>query len=148
MKSIGGTRSSFSRHQNRCLVIALTGALKDKNPLVRSRSALSLGMIGTDSAVEALIAELMNPDSCIRPDAVYALGLIGGPRVESYLKVALTDNSDAVRRLAAAALEGRTKPKTVQRRRLSGMRSTASVFVKPNPVTALTTGVCRNLSRH
>ncbi|HNS25592.1 MAG TPA: HEAT repeat domain-containing protein [Methanobacteriaceae archaeon] len=72
---------------------------------VRENSAEALGMIGEESAIDALIQALEeDPDEEVRWKAVWVLGEIGNIQVTEALIKALKDNDWTVRRHAANSL--------------------------------------------
>jgi HEAT repeat protein len=71
---------------------------------VRMRAASALGRIGSERAVEVLLAAMRDPDSWVRGSVAEALGQIGSERAAETLLVALQDWKTDVPRDAAEAL--------------------------------------------
>jgi hypothetical protein len=87
---------------------ALMELLKDEDPTVRFRAALSLGDVGGDGAVivPALVKCLKDKERTVRGDAVAALGKLGKAAQVAFpaLTECLHDPDETVRREAAFAL--------------------------------------------
>jgi HEAT repeat protein len=87
-------------------VVALIGALEDKNDIVRGDAVRALGGLGDARAVAPLVEALRNDKWCmIRQWAAYALGQIGSPQATEGLQAALKDEDEIVRAAAAEALK-------------------------------------------
>lgn len=78
--------------------------LSDKNPTLKTNSALLLGLLGERSSVEALGVTLKDSNVRVRVSVVEALGAIVGADAVKFLLLALTDESPEVRRIAAIAI--------------------------------------------
>ena len=61
-------------------MIALIHELKSDNKHLRRESAISLGLIGDQAAVDSLTGLLTHPDKYLRRDAAIALTRINDPR--------------------------------------------------------------------
>ncbi|HIA28530.1 MAG TPA: HEAT repeat domain-containing protein, partial [Planctomycetes bacterium] len=90
-------------------VEAVAGRLLDRGepPEVRASAAFALGLIGTLSSLEALVAGLDDPEASVREEASRALGRISGEgsgiRAVEALVAALGDPDATVRGAAALA---------------------------------------------
>ena len=73
---IGFSRLSVARDRlERCL------ANRSEDPMVRGYAAEALGYLGASaSSLNVLIAQLDDPDICVRYWCVFALGVVGDPR--------------------------------------------------------------------
>jgi HEAT repeat protein len=90
---------------NSIAVTALMEALRgDANDKVRSIAAWSLGSIGDEDAVPALVAALKDANKGVRTRAVWALGAIEPRQAPPALLAVLRDSEPMVRQLAAWAL--------------------------------------------
>jgi len=83
---------------------ALIKALKDENENVRMHSAMALGALAVESALEPLIGALKDEAELVRCCAAEALGCLNDERAVGPLIGALKDESRFVRRAAAQAL--------------------------------------------
>lgn len=84
----------------------LIARLKDltEDSVVRFYAAEALGEIGDESAVEPLIAALLDEDEHVRWRAAGSLGLLGDERAVEPLIAALQDEDAFVRKVAAGSL--------------------------------------------
>ncbi len=83
---------------------ALRGMLTDTDPHRRWWGPRALAAVGTDEAVELIIATLEDPDPDVRACAVVALSTLKPPEAIDPLIARLSDPSAYVGRLAADAL--------------------------------------------
>jgi HEAT repeat protein len=68
--------------------------LKDKDSSVRRHAIETLGIIGDEKAVDALILVSKDKNRFVRQEAIVALGKIGGDRVVEPLTQALGEEKD------------------------------------------------------
>jgi HEAT repeat protein len=85
-------------------VAPLIEALQDEQVIVRQGSAMALGEIGDQSALEALVARLEDESHVVRQAAAIALGKLGAIEALPPLIRALEDESEIARRAAVNAL--------------------------------------------
>ncbi|MEM7592911.1 MAG: HEAT repeat domain-containing protein [Cyanobacteria bacterium P01_A01_bin.83] len=80
--------------------------LEDNSLSVRKFAARSLGQIGSQKAIAALISVLqnLNEHSKLRRDTIYALAKIGTEQIFQPITIALKDPSDSIRIAAASVL--------------------------------------------
>lgn len=87
---------------------ALLGGLTDLDPLIRQKSAESLGKFADPDIVDPLIARLADPEPEVRHEVVRSLGKTPGAKADDRLLDALAnDESFSVRLTAAHALQNR-----------------------------------------
>lgn len=103
VRCLGESRSALA-------VRDLIDALNDPDWQVREQSALSLGMIGDDTAISALAAQLKDPASDVRVQAARSLGRLGGPTAARALLQHLDDPSREVRLHVARSLSALAYP--------------------------------------
>jgi len=72
----------------------LIKGLKDKDSSVRRDAIETLGIIGDEKAVDALILVLKDKNRFVRQEAIAALGKIGGERLVEPLTQALEEEKD------------------------------------------------------
>jgi len=86
-------------------VESLIQSLEDDNPEVRENAAHTLGKIGDERAVGPLIKIMNDPNENLpaRENAIFALGEIGKPAVESLIQ-AMEDENPQIRARTAEAL--------------------------------------------
>jgi HEAT repeat protein len=82
----------------------LIQALQNKDYLIRSRAAYTLGLIQDDRAVEPLIQVLSDEEWVVRENAAEALGMIKDERAVEPLILAIKDDDYIVRKRAAESL--------------------------------------------
>jgi HEAT repeat protein len=78
--------------------------VREGDPNLRARALQVLGLIGGDSAVEAMTTVIQDPDPSVRESAVTALWNIGGPKAGAGLVLALKDEDRLIRSRATRAL--------------------------------------------
>jgi MFS family permease len=78
--------------------------LHDPDRDVREEAAKTLGRIGSEDAVNALISEFTDEDSTVRVLAARSLGRTKNPRAIPFLIGGLADNSDEIKEVCAEAL--------------------------------------------
>jgi HEAT repeat protein len=78
--------------------------LGDDDSDVRQFAVEALGELGGDSAGEAAVRTLDDPDPWVRAEAVVALDRIDREKYESHIEAALSDDHHAVKRNAAVSL--------------------------------------------
>jgi hypothetical protein len=98
-----GTQPAGERQLTQARFEELQDQLIDLDPAVRKGVVMHLIQYG-DSAVDPLIALLMDDDADVRVHAATALGWVGGEDAVLPLLVALQDDDVQVRRYAARAL--------------------------------------------
>jgi HEAT repeat protein len=86
------------------VVAALSRALRDDVPAVRSAAALALADLEASEALAALLVTVEDDDPAVRQSAITALGEIGDPRASERLRRALGDDRPEVRFQAIIAL--------------------------------------------
>jgi HEAT repeat protein len=90
---------------DRTSVPVLVTVLDSIDSSLRVEAAASLGRLKDPSALAALGERaLRDPDLNVRANAVVAIGEIGGPQAEAYLKASLEDEEEFVVSLAREAL--------------------------------------------
>ena len=89
-------------------VSPLTGALRDRNKLVRLSAVRALDNLGTDEAVRALISGLRDPDWDVQQAAKKAL-IKAGPQACDSLRDACDDRDVRIKKLAAEILSNLVK---------------------------------------
>jgi HEAT repeat protein len=89
---------------DRRAVGALSNALQDRDPVVRSRAAAALGRIGDASTFDSLVLALRDPKVHVRRDAMWALSELGDRRAVGLLIRLLRDPSRFIRQQAAECL--------------------------------------------
>ncbi len=67
------------------VVTALAGLLGQAPDVVRCAAARALGVLGSEAAVEALVAALLDEDEDVRTDAAGALARLGSPAADKQL---------------------------------------------------------------
>lgn len=82
---------------------ALTSALDDESPRVRSAAAFALGQRGDISAAGPLLAHWDDPDVGVRAALVEAAGKLDDPRLREEVLYALSDREERVRVEAVTA---------------------------------------------
>ncbi|MFH1263368.1 MAG: HEAT repeat domain-containing protein [Pseudomonadota bacterium] len=93
---------------------ALLGGLKDSDPLIRQKSAESLGKLSDTSTLPHLIAALTDPEPEVRQEIVRAIGAVADPEAnEALLKVLETDEAFSVRLTAAWVLRRRREKRSI-----------------------------------
>lgn len=105
MRAQGDSRSNGSSARPRSYeeFMRLQDQLIDPDPAVRKAVVMELIQYG-ETAVDPLIALLMDEDADVRIHAATALGWVGGSAAVQPLLVALQDENTYVRRYAARAL--------------------------------------------
>jgi HEAT repeat protein len=83
---------------------ALAQALGDETEAMREASALSLGILGGESAPPQLVAALQDPEPAVRGAAATAIGKIGSAEDGKKLIPLLSDDSSTVRNRAIQAV--------------------------------------------
>jgi hypothetical protein len=83
---------------------ALTRAVHDGSPAVRSEAAAALAMSKREDAVDAVAPLLRDPDDAVRIAAARALGSRCGDRATAYLRLAFAHSDAAVRAEEVEAL--------------------------------------------
>ena len=83
----------------------LIHSLESSDPKIRENAAQALGRIGDERAVEPLVKVMNNPNEILPPreNAIFALGEIGKPAVESLIQ-AMENENPQIRARAAEAL--------------------------------------------
>ncbi|MCI0661818.1 MAG: HEAT repeat domain-containing protein, partial [Acidobacteria bacterium] len=100
IRSFSGIGGSYSNQ----LVEKVGQLLKSEDSNVRGRAAYSLGTIGGERAVAALLEALKDEYRDVRRHAAYSLGTFGGERAVAALLEALKDPESFVRGSAAYSL--------------------------------------------
>jgi HEAT repeat protein len=72
----------------------LINQLKNQDSSVRRNAAETIGTLGDENAIEALIPLLKDDNRFVRQEAVWALAKIGGARALEALTQALVDEKD------------------------------------------------------
>ena len=85
-------------------VQALSMALGDEDPRIRSAALEALSQIGGDEALAAIASATVHDDPRARGDATYALAMAGGYSSVEYLNLALHDENPLVRAAAIDSL--------------------------------------------
>ncbi len=89
---------------------ALLGGLNDSDPLIRQKSAESLGRLGQAEILPHLITMLKDPEPEVRQELVRAIGSIADPRAnEPLLSVLDQDEALSVRLIAGYVLQKRNE---------------------------------------
>jgi HEAT repeat protein len=85
-------------------VAPLIEALEDEQVIVRQGSAMALGEIGNQRALQDLVARLVDESHLVRQAAAIALGKLGSPEALDPLLRAIGDENEIVRRAVVNAL--------------------------------------------
>lgn len=86
-------------------VKALISSLREINKRTRERAALTLGWIGNESAVTALVWALKDKEPSVVSAAAWALGRIGSPQSLPALQEFVNNENNAIRENAVEAME-------------------------------------------
>lgn len=86
-------------------VNALIGSLHETSAFTRERAAQTLGWIGDDRAVTALLWALKDKEPSVVSSAVWALGKIGSPKALPVLQTLAVHKNEDIRENAAEAIE-------------------------------------------
>ncbi len=98
--------SERMKHRREC--DALVGGLKDSDPLIRQKSAESLGRLAEPETLAHLVDSLGDSESEVRQEIVRAIGeLPNGSGTPELLKVLKDDDVQSVRLIAAYVLQMR-----------------------------------------
>lgn len=94
----------ISGHAGKLAEPEILDKLHDPDRDVREEAAKTLGRIGSEEAVNALLTEFTDPDSTIRTTAVRAMGKTQNKRVIPFLIGGLADPSEEVQEICAETL--------------------------------------------
>lgn len=99
-------------HAGDGVVDLLVPLLHGVSPRVRAGAAEALGLIGAPSAAAPLAPLLRDPDSCVRFEAIVALGQLPGDAATAAIEGARSSSDDRLRHIAARLIrDGRTTPR-------------------------------------
>lgn len=110
--------------------------LHDPEREVREEAARTLGRIGSEQAVDALIGELTDTDSTIRAVAARSLSKTGNRRAIPFLIGALADTSEELQEVCAEALGDMDEGESVEKL-LDMVKSSESEKIKVSGAVAL-----------
>lgn len=72
----------------------LTKAIEDKDPEVRSATAMALAELKGDDSFNMLVASLRDPSPSVRKNSAYSLGKLGEARAFEHLRHQLADEDN------------------------------------------------------